>query len=318
MSKTRKFRKHYKKQKKQKKKSKTLHRKKKYIGGFGEGVGFPTCTNVTKFKITNTQIAKFKRDLNMGMDCFINALQIFGLLSSKCANILRLSSAARTGFTTEEMESIFIYLNNRNFCFKPYDSFTGFRDIIQRNLNPGEALFVGFYTIGPDSRSFFHVFIIARSTDGVAVIIDPQQIPEKVALLNDEGISKYLLFPRNRTLYYILHSSSEELNINQLEYVKDIRSGIDPQAAGFKYFSTLSPAQRAQVQMPLAQMPLAQMPLAQMPPGLMAPAQMPPRLGVGLPGGPPAPTAPAPTAPAPTAPAPTASAPTAPVPMDLK
>ena len=313
MSKTRKFRKHYKKQKKQKKKSKTLHRKKKYIGGFGEGVGFPTCTNVTKFKITNTQIAKFKRDLNMGMDCFINALQIFGLLSSKCANILRLSSAARTGFTTEEMESIFIYLNNRNFCFKPYDSFTGFRDIIQRNLNPGEALFVGFYTIGPDSRSFFHVFIIARSTDGVAVIIDPQQIPEKVALLNDEGISKYLLFPRNRTLYYILHSSSEELNINQLEYVKDIRSGIDPQAAGFKYFSTLSPAQRAQVQMPLAQMPLAQMPLAQMPPGLMAPAQMPPRLGVGLPGGPPAPTAPAPTAPAPTA-----SAPTAPVPMDLK
>jgi hypothetical protein len=284
MSKTRKFRKLSKKQKNKKKKSKTLYRK-KYIGGVGSSIGFPPCTDVTIFKILDSQIAEFRRDLNVGMDCFINALQIFGVLDSKCANIIRMSSAATsTGFSIKQMESIFIYLVGINFCFRPYDSFEVFRGTIQRTIQPGSAVFVGYETMGPNLRIFRHVFIIARTIDGSFVIIDPQQIPQKIAPLNDEEASKYLLFPGNRTIYYILHNSKTKLDINQLEYVRDISSGATPEIAISKYFSTLSPAQReeflrAQAQraasVPIAPAQMPPVPMAQEP-TQMPPAQMPP------------------------------------------
>jgi hypothetical protein len=285
MSKTRKFRKLSKKQKNKKKKSKTLYRK-KYIGGVGSSIGFPPCTDVTIFKILDSQIAEFRRDLNVGMDCFINALQIFGVLDSKCANIIRMSSAATsTGFSIKQMESIFIYLVGNNFCFRPYDSFEVFRGTIQRTIQPGSAVFVGYETMGPNLRIFRHVFIIARTIDGSFVIIDPQQIPQKIAPLNDEEASKYLLFPGNRTIYYILHNSKTKLDINQLEYVRDISSGVAPELARFKYFSTLpldqreqylrAQAQRAQAltalvapmasAAPMTPVPMAQAPMASAP-----------------------------------------------------
>lgn len=234
MSKTRRFRK---KHKNQKRKSKTLHHKKTYTGGFGESVGFPACTEITYFRVTDTQIEEFNRTVNVEMDCVISALQIFGILNSSCANILRLSFAGRIGFNIEQIESIFIYLNGFNYCFIPYDSFTIFRDIIQRKLQPGYAYFVGYNTITPDLRSFSHVLIIARYLDGRFVIIDPQLIPEKIAPLNDEVTTKYLLFPSNHTRYYILHNSTTRLDINQLEYVKDISSGMSAEVASLKYLT---------------------------------------------------------------------------------
>ena len=281
MSKTRRFRK---KNKKQKRKSKTLHRK-KYIGGVGNSIGFPPCTDVSIFNIENSQIETFRRELNVGADCFISALQIFGLLDSKCANIIRMSSAATiTGFDRRQMERIFIYLIGVNFCFKKYDSFEDFRGTIERNLKPGNAVFVGYETMKPNLQIFRHVFIIARTKDKSIVIIDPQIITQKIALLNDEGVSKYLSFSGNRTIYYILHNSKTKLDINQLEYVRDISSGATPEIAISKYFSTLSPAQReeflrAQAQraasVPIAPAQMPPVPMAQEP-TQMPPAQMPP------------------------------------------
>jgi hypothetical protein len=139
--------------------------------------------------------------------------------------------------------------------------------------------------MGPNLRIFRHVFIIARTIDGSFVIIDPQQIPQKIAPLNDEEASKYLLFPGNRTIYYILHNSKTKLDINQLEYVRDISSGVAPELARFKYFSTLpldqreqylrAQAQRAQAltalvapmasAAPMTPVPMAQAPMASAP-----------------------------------------------------
>ena len=55
-------------------------RKRKMRGGIGEEHGFPPCNNLSQFQITDEQLLSFNRTVPSPMECFINALQILGVL----------------------------------------------------------------------------------------------------------------------------------------------------------------------------------------------------------------------------------------------
>jgi len=180
-------------------------------GGIGEQFGLPPCNILAQFPIQDNFITEFKRAVPKPADCFINALQLAGLIDSLNANIMRVSSAGSTGFTKEAIEKIFILIKNHNFDFKSSKNFDVFLKMIRERLIPGHAVFAGYDTnpgtmvqdeevpdvpvpeigepLGADgipippspwywrSSEFAgpaHIFIIARAQDGVIYYIDPQ------------------------------------------------------------------------------------------------------------------------------------------------
>ena len=235
MNKTRRYRKNL---KKQKKKSKTLHQnKKRYIGGLGENIkGFPVCSKITLFDMDDSKLLEFKRHVNSSMDCFINALQIFGLIRSECANIMRLA-AGEFGSTKKAMETIFVYLTGLNHCFRKIRNFDEFRRTIMGVLTaPGKAVFVGY-----DIEGNKHVFIIAKKISGEYCIIDPQVIPGNIAPLDHDGSIRYLGAGIPGSVYYILTQSETALNADQIEYVRDVASGMNQFQAIQKYNQKVNP-----------------------------------------------------------------------------
>lgn len=186
-----------------KNKTKKIRRKKniKNIeGGFGPEHGLPACNILALFPIIDENILSFKRYLNSPMDCFINALQLFGMLDILCANILRISSAGRvTGFTKEEIEGILILLTGYNFDFTS-DNYVNFENELSTiPLNYGVLA-------GKDN----HVFIIARNSSGQLILIDPQ--------LNYFGYyenSRHLIYSPTG-MYYLLLKSSVKLTLEQI------------------------------------------------------------------------------------------------------
>jgi hypothetical protein len=144
-------------------------RKRKIKGGMGELKGLPFCTNLSQFQITDEQILNFKSIVTTSpMDCFINALQILGYLDTKTSNIMRISSAGRTGFLQEEIEKIFIVLQGYNFDFKSTSSPAEFSSWITSHLLPGHVVFAGY------EGQTNHVYLIGRFHNGQIVYIDPQ------------------------------------------------------------------------------------------------------------------------------------------------
>ena len=234
MNKTRKYRKI---SKKQKKKAKTLHQnKKRYVGGLGENIqGFPLCNKITLFDMDDSKLLQFSRHVKSKMDCFISALQIFGLIPSQCANIMRLA-ASDSGSTKKAMETIFVYLTGLNYCFRKILNFDEFKTTIESELPKGKAVFVGY-----DIRGNKHVFIIARKLSGEFCIIDPQAIPGNIAPLDNEGSIRYLHANIPGNIYYILTQSETRLNEHQIEYVRDIANGMSEFQAIQKYNQKVNP-----------------------------------------------------------------------------
>ena len=70
-------------------KSRRLKKKGGYHGREDVEVAFPT-TMFTQFAITDDSINSFQRVIASPMDCFINALQIIGIINNISANLMRI------------------------------------------------------------------------------------------------------------------------------------------------------------------------------------------------------------------------------------
>lgn len=195
--------------------SKKIYLKKKtrkLRGGYGENIGFPLCTELSQFKITDENIENFARHFSSPMDCFINALQIIGFIDEKCGNLMRISSVGRNGFTREEIEIIYIYLTGNNYDFKPTNNFDEFVKEIESKILPGYAVFAGFED-NFRGKIYKHVFLIAKKNDNTIFYIDPQ-IPT-ICNVN-ECQNNYL---KNHQTWYLLFNSTVKLNEYQKNYI---------------------------------------------------------------------------------------------------
>jgi hypothetical protein len=181
----------------------------KFKGGFREEQGFPACNNLTQIIMSDEQINNFQRDITSPMDCFINALQLFGVLDTRTANLMRISSLGKTGFQKEEIEMIFIYVTGKNFDFKATHDYSEFSSTIKQRLQPGHAVFAGYEG---------HVFIIARTQTGTILYIDPQ-VPIICNLAECEE-----RFLTSRSTFYLLFNSDEAITVEQQKIVQMIAS----------------------------------------------------------------------------------------------
>jgi hypothetical protein len=188
---------------------KTRKHKKTFKGGDDETEkdkediksGFPECTIMSQFPITNENVEKFQRVIKSKTDCFINTLQLFGLLDTVTANIFRIPKPLRTYFfPKEEIEQIFILLKGNNFTFKATDDFDVFANTIKTNLKPGNGVFAGYTgDYGEDIGYSGHVFILACNAEGNIYYIEPQlpvicEINSCIDLIKKPNFTYYLLF----------------------------------------------------------------------------------------------------------------------------
>jgi len=174
-------------------------------GGIGETQGFPLCNNLSLFKITDEQLLTFKRTAPTPMDCFINALQILGVVNNITANIMRLSSAGKTGFTTEEIEKIFVFITGHNHDFKATGSPQEFSEWIATNLLPGHVVFAGH------EGDINHVYLIGRQISGNLVYIDPQ-----LGIFCDLSNAECQGYLTNNRVYRLMFNSLDKLSPEQL------------------------------------------------------------------------------------------------------
>jgi hypothetical protein len=181
--------------------TKKLRKKTLKKGGFGPQHGLPPCPQMSLFQILDNNILSFRRYINSGMDCFINALQVFGLLDEMCANIMRISSAGRvSGFSKEEIEAILILLTGYNFDFTSSENFAEFESMLT-HIQPNFGILAGYSG---------HVFVIARNSLGELILIDPQ-----LGYLGNYEAAKHLINKPGRK-YYILFQSLVKLTPDQL------------------------------------------------------------------------------------------------------
>jgi hypothetical protein len=187
---------------------------KKMKGGLLESHGLPQCNKLSQFKISDDNILKFNRHFQVPMDCFINAMEIMNVLDSRTANIMRISTLGKTGFTKEEIELIFIYNFGTNFDFKKTNIYDEWSNWIATYLQPGHIVFAGYTN---------HVFLIGRLLDNTIVYIDPQ-IPT-FCNLDDPNCSQYV---QNKNEWYLLFNSQELLTEEQrqilIKYVEHLQS----------------------------------------------------------------------------------------------
>lgn len=162
----------------------------------------PECTIMSQFPMSDNNIVGFKRFINSPMDCVINALQLFGLLDTVSANLLRIPASLQdTGFSKEEIEMIFILFMGNNFTFTLTKNFQEFATYIETFLNPGYAIFAGYTG---------HVFILARHLNGEIMLIDPQE-PIYCNINNCQDKI------RTGSNYFLLFNSVEKLSKSQLQ-----------------------------------------------------------------------------------------------------
>ena len=181
-----------------------------FTGGGDAYPGFPPCVSLAQFKMSEENISSFRRIFNSPMDCVITALQLFGILDVRSANLMRISSLGKSGFTKEQIELIFMYTIRKNFDFKFTTNFTEFADYIMSNLRIGYAVFAGYEG---------HVFIIAKQSDGRLLYMDPKQTPA-ICLFGAECQSSLSI----HKTFFLLHSSIDDLTDPQQETIIEIVS----------------------------------------------------------------------------------------------
>lgn len=180
--------------------------KMKMKGGLGESYGLPPCVNLTYFRITDDQINSFETVVKSPMDCFINSLQLLGIINNVTADIMRISTAGKTGFTQEEIEKIFILLTGHNHDFKGTNSPDEFSIFIAKNLPPGNVVFAGH-----EGQSK-HVYLIGRTLNGTIKYIDPQI--GQICDLSLEHCQKLII---NNKIFRLMFNSEYKLTPEQLQ-----------------------------------------------------------------------------------------------------
>jgi len=181
-------------------------RKMKMKGGVGEEYGLPPCVKLTYFRITDDQINAFKTVVKSPMDCFINAPQILNIVNNVTADIMRISTAGKTGFTQEEIEKIFIILSGYNHDFKGTTNSNDFSIFIANNLPPGNVVFAGH-----EGQSK-HVYLIGRNFNGTIVYIDPQR-----GTICDLSLKDCQDFISNNKIFRLMFHSEYKLTLEQLQ-----------------------------------------------------------------------------------------------------
>lgn len=129
----------------------------------------PTAVHLSQFKITDSNLMSFERNISAPMDCVISAMEVMGVINSGAANIMRISTIGAIGITKQQIELIFAYALGKNFEFDTTSTYTQWTDIINEKLHPGHVVFAG--VTGTDDSK--HVFMIGRNSSGALVLIDP-------------------------------------------------------------------------------------------------------------------------------------------------
>jgi hypothetical protein len=126
------------------------------------------------FDVSDVQLATFGRRVQKPRDCFINALELTGAVSSTAADILRIL-VGDVGIDFQKMAEIFVVAFGRCKVFKSYP--VGLPECraqvekIVADLPARRMLFAGF-TFREDAN---HIVMIARTAAGALLFIDPQQ-----------------------------------------------------------------------------------------------------------------------------------------------
>jgi len=180
---------------------------KKMKGGLLEEAPYklPECNILSQFYISDDNINNFRRHFQSPMDCFINAMEIMNVVDTKSANIMRISTLGKSGFTKEEIELIFIYSYGKNFDFKKTDNYNEWSNWIAMYLQPSQIVFAGYTG---------HVFLIGRLLDNTIIYIDPQI--QTLCNLNDNKCEQYV---QNQKEWYLLFNSLEFLTEKQAQIV---------------------------------------------------------------------------------------------------
>jgi hypothetical protein len=153
-----------------------------------------------EFEMSNALIEGFKRKIPKPMDCVINALQLMGALSEKCAELMRIV-AGDSGFQKEQIEDTFRYLfPSKSWKFAPFSDLTELGNYTTNIMKNGTVVFCGYQGYNPTvNKSIGHVFLVGKDISGTPLYIDPQ-IPT-ICDLSDPQCTKYL---SGKNAYFIL------------------------------------------------------------------------------------------------------------------
>jgi len=168
--------------------------------------GIPEPLTLVEIKISDKNLCNFRRYMNSQMDCLINAMQLMGLIDSKAANLVRISSAGTTGFTIEQISSIFILYTNKFCLFRQMANFNAFATQLTK-INPGTVALGGYTTEG-----LSHVFLIGKTIGGEMVYIDPRETISTYCNLSEQQCLNIL---SNKNLYYLLYHNDTKLTLEQ-------------------------------------------------------------------------------------------------------
>ena len=118
--------------------------------------------------LTNEQLTYFKRDIPSPMDCVISAMQLGGILSNECANLMRLTAIGHQGMLISQLEQMFVYLTNSIVRFVPLE-LENLLEYLFKALKPQEIAFCAYSReIGSG-----HAYIIGKGIDSQLYLIDP-------------------------------------------------------------------------------------------------------------------------------------------------
>ncbi len=158
--------------------------------------------NLSQYTMTDERIQNFKRFVKSPRDCFINAMQLMGMIDIFSANILRISFAGELGFKKEQIELIFTLKTSKPFKFYKMN-YEKFSNTIKNELEAGNVVFAGYTG---------HVFLIGKIYNGDILYIDPQT---EVGLCNlsDENCEKLI---QNKGDYFLMYHTDTELSKDEL------------------------------------------------------------------------------------------------------
>lgn len=126
-------------------------------------------TTIRVFQITSDKIDSFTRNFGRPRDCFINSLQLLGLVDSFQAINLRIQYG-NIGFYPNQIVDFF----NKYFnCFHIFSSYNDLNEIVKvmTYLPMGVGILSGVRFHNGD----YHVFITTKNLYGDIVVLDPQQ-----------------------------------------------------------------------------------------------------------------------------------------------
>lgn len=168
------------------------------------GIAEPTILFETR--ISDQNFCNFKRFLNSPMDCFVNAMQIMGMLNTNAANLLRISCVGVSGFSQEQIASIFILYTNFFFLFREMAGWDAFGQQIMK-ISPGYVTLGGYHKNGTG-----HVFLIGKTTQNKMIYIDPQIQNNTLCFLHEAQCENLI---KNMDKYYLLYRNDIQLTPQQ-------------------------------------------------------------------------------------------------------